>query len=201
MKYRGYNVSGDKLPVSTNRVEVVKEWPVPKTQREVRSSALFFTFYVEFIHHFSALSAPLTSTLRRSQLQKIVMTPTCMEAFGTLKLYLTIPPPCHVLLEVSSDTTFTVTMYASAVGIAVVLVQDQGRGFQSISFWACKRKSDKRGNSYSAYDLEALVVFEAVKRWKCYLEGRSKFMVVSYHDTVRHLLQQPNDRLSKWHAR
>jgi hypothetical protein len=36
IEYLGYTVSGGKLSVSTKKVEDVKDWPVPKTQREVR---------------------------------------------------------------------------------------------------------------------------------------------------------------------
>jgi hypothetical protein len=57
--------------------------------------------------------------------------------------------------------------------------------------------NSNNGNTYSAYDLEALAVCEAVRHRKCYLEGFSKFLVVSYHGTMRHLLWQPNDMLVK----
>jgi hypothetical protein len=68
-------------------------------------------------------------------------------------------------------------------------------------YWARKLNLAQRGNTYSAYDLEALAVCEAVKHWRCYLEGCSKFLAVTSHDTLRHLLKQPNNRLNKWQAR
>jgi hypothetical protein len=34
-------------------------------------------------------------------------------------------------------------------------------------------------------------------QWRCYLEGCSKFLVVSDHDTLRHLLRQQKDMLNK----
>jgi hypothetical protein len=37
--------------------------------------------------------------------------------------------------------------------------------------------------------------------WRCHLEGCSNFKVVSDHDTLRHLLSQPSDRLNKQYAR
>jgi hypothetical protein len=58
-----------------------------------------------------------------------------------------------------------------------------------------------RGNSYSAYDLEALAVCKAVKHWRCYLERCSKFLIVTNQDTLRHLLWQPNNTLNKRQAR
>jgi hypothetical protein len=56
----------------------------------------------------------------------------CLEAFETLKLRL-ISAPCVVLPEVSSDAMFTVDTDASTLGIATVMLQDQGGGLQSVS--------------------------------------------------------------------
>jgi hypothetical protein len=81
------------------------------------------------------------------------------------------------------------------------MLQDQGGGLQPVSYWARKLNRAERGNTYSAYDLEALAVCEAVKHWRCYLEGCFKFLVVTDHDTLRHLLRQPNNRLNKRQAR
>jgi hypothetical protein len=84
--------------------------------------------------------------------------------------------------------------------IAKVMLPDQGGELQPVSSWARKLNPTERGNTYSAYDLEALAGCEAVKHWRCYLEGCSKFLVVRDHDTLRHLLKQPNRRLNKRQA-
>jgi hypothetical protein len=97
--------------------------------------------------------------------------------------------------------TFTVATDASTLGIAAVMLQDQGGGLPLVSYWARKLNLAERGNTYSAYDLEALAVCEAIKHWRCYLEGCSKFLVVTDHDTLRHLLRQPNHILNKRQAR
>jgi hypothetical protein len=106
-----------------------------------------------------------------------------------------------ILPEVSSDATFTVAKDASTVGIALVMLQDKGGGLQSLSYWARKLNPTERGDTYSAYDLEALAVYKAIKHWRCYLKGCSKFLVVTDHDTLRHLLKQPNNMLNKRQAR
>jgi hypothetical protein len=160
----------------------------------------FCSFYVRFIHHFNDLTAPLTDVLRKSKPQKVTLTPACLEAFETLKLRL-ISAPSLILPEVNSDATFTVVTYASTMGIAAMMLQDQGVGFRQVSYAARKLNSCERGNTYYAYDLEALAVCEAIKHCRCYLEGCSKFLVVTDHDTMRHSLRQPNNRLNKRRAR
>jgi hypothetical protein len=81
------------------------------------------------------------------------------------------------------------------------MLQDQGGGLQPVSYWARKLNLDERGNTYYAFHLEALVVCEAVKHCMCYLEGCSKFLVVTNHDTLRHVLKQPKNKLNKRQAR
>jgi hypothetical protein len=135
------------------------------------------------IHYFCDLTAPLTDFLRKSQPHKVTLTLACLEAFETLKLRL-ISASCLILPEVSSDATFTVDVDASTVGIATVMLQDQGGGLQPASNWARKLNRGERNNTYPAYDLEAFAVCEAVKHWRCYLEWCSKFLVVTDHDTL-----------------
>jgi hypothetical protein len=51
------------------------------------------------------------------------------------------------------------------------MLQDQGGGLQQISYWARKLNYAERGNTYSAYDLEALAVCETVKHGGVTLKG------------------------------
>jgi hypothetical protein len=134
MEYLGYTLSVGKIPLSTKKVEAVADWPVPTTQKEVRSFVPFCNLlYARFIHHFSDLRAPLTDLVRKSQPRKVALTPPCLEAFETLKLRL-ISAPCLILPEVRSDATFTVATNASTVGIATVMLQDHGGGLQPVSY-------------------------------------------------------------------
>jgi hypothetical protein len=200
MEYLGYTVSASKISVSTRKVDAVAEWLVPTTQREDRSFVQFCNFYARFIHHFSDLTSSLTDLLREPPRHKVTLTPACLEAFETLKIRL-ISAPCLILPEVCSDATFTVATNASFVEIATILMQDQGGGLQHVSYMARKQNLAERGNSYSAYGLEALPVCEVVKHWRYCLEGCSTFLVVTDHDTLRHMVRQPNNNLSKRQAR
>jgi hypothetical protein len=101
MEYLGYTVSASKISVSAKKVEAVADWPVPTTQKEVRSFVQFCDFYARIIHHFNDLTAPLTDLLRNSQPQKVTLTLACLEAFETLKLRL-ISSSCMILPKVGS---------------------------------------------------------------------------------------------------
>jgi hypothetical protein len=163
-------------------------------RKEIRSFVQLCNFYVKFIHYFSDRTALLTDLLRKSQPHKVTLTPACLKAFETFKLRF-IFGPYAILLEVSSDAMCTVAAYASTLGIALFLLQDRGEGLQPVSYWARKLNLAERGNTYSAYDLEALAICVAAKHWRCYLEGLSNFLVVTDHDILGHL---PGSRKASW---
>jgi hypothetical protein len=79
-----YTLSEGKISVSTTKVEDVKDWPFPTTQKEFRSFVQFSNFYAKFLQHVSDLTAPLTYLLQKSEPQMIMMTRACLEAFETL---------------------------------------------------------------------------------------------------------------------
>jgi hypothetical protein len=100
---------------------------MPTTQKYARCFVQLCNFYVKFIYNFNDLTAPLTGLLRKSQPQKVTVTPAYLEAFETLKLHL-ISASCPILPEVGSDATFTaegVATSASTMGIATTLLQDK----------------------------------------------------------------------------
>ncbi len=48
------------------KVAAVKDWPLPETQKQVKSFVSFCSFYRKFSHHFADCSAPLTDLCRKS---------------------------------------------------------------------------------------------------------------------------------------
>jgi hypothetical protein len=77
MEYLGYTVSSGKNSVSIKKVEAVIDWPMPTTQKEVRSFVQFCNFYAIFSRRFSDLTASLTDLLRKSRPKKVTLTPAC----------------------------------------------------------------------------------------------------------------------------
>jgi hypothetical protein len=50
MDHLGYIVSGGKTLVTIKKVEAFKDWPVPTTQKEVRSFVQFCNFYAKEVN-------------------------------------------------------------------------------------------------------------------------------------------------------
>jgi hypothetical protein len=85
---------------------------------------------------------------------------------------------------------------ASKVGIAGVLLQEDTSGpLRLCTYWARQIKYCE--TRYSAYDREALAIFEAVSRvWRVYLLGCKRFSFVIDHATLTHVFKHPSDKLT-----
>ena len=63
--YLGLIVGNGTVRPDPETIKAVKDWPLPTTQKELKSFVQFCSYYGRFIHHFSDCSAPLTDMLRK----------------------------------------------------------------------------------------------------------------------------------------
>ena len=198
-EYLGVIAGNGCLRPSPDKIAAVQNWPLPSTQREVKSFVAFCSFYRKFVHHFADCSSPLTDMTRKGKPGKVVWNETARIAFETLKARL-ISAPLLLMPESGADARFTVATDASNVGLGAVLLQEDSAGsVRPCAYWA--RKLNDAERNYSAYDLEALAVVEAVTRvWRMYLDGCAGISVVTDHATLTHLLKQSSEKLTKRQA-
>ena len=64
VRFLGYVVSSKGISMEAERIEVVKDWPEPKSVRDIQVFLGFANFYRRFIQGFSRIAAPLTSILK-----------------------------------------------------------------------------------------------------------------------------------------
>jgi hypothetical protein len=63
--YLVFVISVDKLRMDPDKVEVIKNWPLPKSIFEVRSFHGLASFYQKFIRNFSGISATMMETVKK----------------------------------------------------------------------------------------------------------------------------------------
>ena len=91
-------MSKEGISTSEDKVKVVKDWPLPKTLKELRAFLGFTSYYRRFVSKYAHVAKPLYGLIatfsknnpHKSNGQlKPFWTPECSTAFSTLKTMLT----------------------------------------------------------------------------------------------------------------
>ena len=115
--FLGHIVSSQGILVDPKKVEVVQDWPVPKSVTEVRSFLGLAGYYWRFVQDFSRIAGPLTKLTRK--FEPFVWTADCVVEFSELKKRLTSAP---VLTIPDQEGGFSILSDASWKGLGCVLI-------------------------------------------------------------------------------
>ena len=185
--FLGFIVSEKGLSADPEKVDVIRQWPEPKSLTEVRSFHGLASFYRRFIRDFSTIMAPITDCLKKDNFH---WTPAASLAFSAIKKRLSESP---VLALPNFAKPFEVACDASGVGIGGVLSQEG----HPIAFFSEKLNEAKQ--RYSTYDKEFYALVRTIKHWKFYLLPQ-EFVLYSDHQALRFLHSQRhlNSRHAEW---
>jgi hypothetical protein len=124
------------------KVDAIKNWPLPKRVFEVRSFHGLASFYRKFIRKFSGISAPMIDTVKKRH-KNFHWTEEAEKSFNLLKKNITEQP---ILVLPDFNKTIQVKCDASGFTIGAVLSQDD----RPITYFSEKLNEAK--NKYSTYD-------------------------------------------------
>jgi hypothetical protein len=198
VSFVGYIVSADGIRPDPRKVEVVQNWPKPKTLYEVKAFLGLASYFRRFIAGFSDRAGPLLKITRggASKRQGKVIDITgewddkCDAAFQDLRGALTEAP---VLALPDFQKRFELISDASVFAIGAVLTQEK----HAIAYESRKMSEPER--RYITTDQELLAIMHALSVWRCYLEG-VEFTVITDHNPLVHLKTQSNlnRRQARW---
>ena len=109
-------VSAQGLKMCEDKVQVIKEWPVPKNVKEVQSFLGFSNFYRRFICDYSRIAAPLTALTCKDQLFQ--WTSQANDSFNELQVRFCQAP---VLMHPDFQRPFIIETDASDTAIGRIL--------------------------------------------------------------------------------
>ena len=187
--YLGHVVTEEGVMTDPEKIETVREWPVPTTQTEVRSFLGTASYYRRFVQNFGTIARPLHRLTEKNR--PFLWTTECQVAFETLRKKLVEAP---ILAYPSSEEDFILDTDASATGIGAVLSQVQDGVERPIAY--ASRGLSKSERNYSVTKRELLAVVFYCKYFRHYLIGR-KFKLRTDHAALR-WLQTFKDATGMW---
>ncbi|XP_046141954.1 uncharacterized protein LOC123987841 [Osmia bicornis bicornis] len=190
--YLGHIITEDGVKPDPKKIEAVKEFPVPKTVKNIRQFLGLCGYYRRFIKNFSKIAKPLSDLTKKEQ--KFEWTQQQQQAFIILRDKLCEEP---ILQYPDFTKPFNITTDASGIAVGAVLSQGEIGKDQPVSYTS--RVLNKAETQYSATERELLAVIYAVTHFRPYIYGR-KFYLITDHKplTWLHNLTDPASRLMRW---
>ncbi|KAL0859582.1 hypothetical protein ABMA27_010718 [Loxostege sticticalis] len=193
--YLGHTLTQEGLKPNEDKIKAIKKFPIPATQKEIKSFLGLVGYYRKFIPDFAKMTKPMTKCLKKNA--KVTHTPEFIDSFNKSKDILCNAP---VLQYPDFEKPFILTTDASDVSIGAVLSQGTVGTDRPIAY--ASRTLSQTEIKYSTIEKELLAIVWAVKYFRPYLYGR-KFTIYSDHKPLTWLmsLKDPNSKLTRWRLR
>ena len=191
-KFLGRLATREGVHVTDEHIKSVREWPVPKSKKELQQFLGFLNYHRGFIQGLAGMSAPLYELTGLRVEWK--WTEEHQKAFELLKGVMTSPP---VLGYPNSSDLFILDTDASDYAIGAALSQVQDAREVPISFASKALNAKQRQYCTTRKELLAVVVF--VQHYEHYLLGRP-FLIRTDHASLAWLMRfkRIGGQLCRW---
>lgn len=150
VEYLGYIVDNFGVRPSPKNIEFIKNYPIPKTQKQVRQFIGLASYFRRFIANFSLIAKPLHNLLKKDV--KFILDEKEQNAFNTLKMKLSEAP---ILRIYSPKAETELHCDASASSFGSILLQKQSSGkFHPIFYFS--QRTIQVESRYHSFELECL---------------------------------------------
>ena len=188
-------VGRNGVRMDPDKVKIIKEWPIPKTVRQLESFLGTTVYVSRFCKDFAQFSGPLhEATKGKKPKDALILTDHQVACLEELKRRLSSPP---VLKLPDFDKPFGIRMDASNFAVGGVLFQKEGELEQPIAYTGRKMKPAEL--NYPVREQELLAIMHALSVWRVYLLDRP-FIVETDHKSIETILTQKttNRRIARW---
>ncbi len=204
--FLGFHVKGGEVHTDLNKIQAIRDWPVPKTVREVRSFLGLCNFYRKFIAKHAQLAKPLTNILKSTEFKEkygreftklapVTLGEVEVAAFEQLKGAAT-SAPCLVIYDPTMPTEVWADASWENATTGAVLMQDHGKGLQPVAFLS--KVMLKAETHYPTFEQELLALKRALQEWRHYLLPIA-FKARTDHNGLKYLKTQKHLSERQWH--
>jgi transposase InsO family protein len=193
----GHLLTDSGVAISPDKLSKIKDWPLPKTGKQLASFLGLLTFVRQHVRHFADITAGLEAVKRTKG--DITWTPQLVKSFELIRHAVAHAP---LLRFPDFNKPFYVATDASCLGIGGVLYQpddgsDEIKEDNIIAI--CSKKLNDTQRRYSTYKKELYSIVYCVRQFHAYIWGHQKLVIVTDHmpltyirtsETLAHALQQ-----------
>ena len=196
VRYLGYQIQKGRIMPQMEKVQAIRDIPLPSTKKDLRFFLGLVGYYRRFIPRFSELASPLTDLLRKNKsVDPTQWSEEQDESFRALKHVLCSGP---VLQCPDFEKSFTLQTDASDHGLGAVLSQEDAEGLlRPVVFISRKLRPGEM--HYATIEKECLAIKWALEALQYYLLGRV-FTLLTDHAPLVWLSQNKdsNARVLRW---
>jgi hypothetical protein len=193
VSYLGHLVTSNGVKPNPDKIKAIKNYPIPKTTKEIKGFLGLLGYYRKFIKNFAEITKPLTRCLKRNA--KIdIENVEYSRCFEICKNLLSNEP---ILQYPDFGKEFNLTTDASNFAIGAVLSQTKNGADLPIAY--ASRTLNDSETRYSTIEKELLSIVWSTKYFRPYLYGR-KFKIFTDHKPLQWLfsIKEPNSKLLRW---
>jgi hypothetical protein len=192
LSYFGHIVTADGVKPDRKKITSVIDFPIPRSQKDLKSFLGLAGYYRIFIDSFSAIARPLTDLLKKDKEWK--WNEKERASFDLLKFKLTNAP---LLQYPNFNEAFIITTDASGYAIGAILSQGKLGSDKPVAY--VSRTLNGAELNYATVEKELLAIVWACKHFRPCLLGR-KFQIVTDHKGLTWIfnVKNPSSRLMRW---
>ena len=192
LDFLGYHLDASGIRPLEERVQVIRDFPLPTTQRKLREFLGLINFYRRFIPHCAAILQSLNDMLKHSPRPSDTLnwSDTAVTAFSEIKQALA---DASLLVHPVPDAPTCLMTDASDIAVGAVLQQYINGNWSPIAFFSKALKPAE--TRYSTFDRELLGIYLAVKHFRYFLEG-CQFHIKTDHKPLTFSLSGSPDKYS-----
>ncbi|GMF47113.1 unnamed protein product [Phytophthora fragariaefolia] len=189
-------VGADGVRIDPTKASAIRDWPLPRTKREMQSFIGTCVYVSRFCAGFAEHVALLTEVVKNKRPRdSISLSEEQLLAFRVLKDKLSTPP---TLAHADFTRSVHVSVDASDFSIGGYLFQHDDAGRERIIAYG-ERKLTQAELIYPTREKELLAALHAMRSWEVYLIDKP-FYLNTDHRTIESILQQQtcSQRLARW---
>ena len=191
-QFLGHIITPEGVKPDPDKIQKILEWPLPKTEKELRAFLGLVGYYRRFIKNFAKTVKAMSKYLKLG-LQINLTDPEYLKTFKRIK---TIISTDQILAYPDFSSPFILTTDASDFALGAVLSQIQNGIERPIAF--ASRTLNDTETRYATNEKEALAIIWAVKKFKPYLYG-NKFTLMTDHKPLTFIkTSEKNSKILRW---